>query len=318
MASEASSRPVSTTMRADDPARTTRSTGESPSSPGSPRSSNTTSTGPAVSSASADATSITTLHSKPAARTTRESSAAISSSSSTMRMCWAIRARTDERTARLRAWNARVPSKRPGTVFPIQRSTRTPWRGPRTPSRGRWTLQENPAKAEAPMVPPTEPPPTKAELFPAALAGAPATDRAWAAPCAGSPGNWRTFRVRAAGHRPPAGRRLDSPGGGKNLRGHRHPRLHRWAPRRRGGHELPVGGDPRANFRLLHIEPALFAFLVNGALLLVSGQCFFSLLIREKPEDTAASTWRFTAFVASAAGHRGWQRPSMRTAGWRG
>lgn len=53
------------------------------------------------------------------------------------------------------------------------------------------------------------------------------------------------------------------------------------------------------NFRVFHIEPALFAFLVNGGLLLVSGQCFFSLLLRERPSDTTEPTWRFAAFVAS-------------------
>lgn len=149
------------------------------------------------------------------------------------------------------------------------------------------------------MVPSTEPPPAKAELPPAALVGAPAPPRAWGlrfALAALEIGALLGFARPGIGlplddawiHQV-VGRTFAATGTLGYTAGHHGAAAtsYLWAA---------ILG---ANFRLFHIEPALFAFLVNGALLLVSGQCFFSLLIREKPEDTAASTWRFTAFVAS-------------------
>jgi hypothetical protein len=61
------------------------------------------------------------------------------------------------------------------------------------------------------------------------------------------------------------------------------------------------------NFRVLHIDPALFAFAVNAALLLGSAHCLRVLLIRERPADVSTTTWEVTVFfcalLASSGGN---------------
>lgn len=57
------------------------------------------------------------------------------------------------------------------------------------------------------------------------------------------------------------------------------------------------------NFKLLHIEPSLWALLLNGACALASGQLLYSLLLRargdERENDVGPAAWRAMSFGAS-------------------
>ena len=56
------------------------------------------------------------------------------------------------------------------------------------------------------------------------------------------------------------------------------------------------------NFRWIHIDPVRWAFLLNAAATVLTGQCLFRMISRRSPVDVGEATWRALSLLATLLG----------------